>query len=420
MSTCWPARRAVRAPSMSAARSRNTCCSSSRICWRMSRGVDTGARYRTGPARGSKLATAGASRHNGGFGRRRVVPKTKVRPRRRRALLPELLPRLQGERRTRQEELVREMLEVSVKLLRDGTRLGDVKLLHAALRELRYAFSVFAPYRGVRKVSVFGSARTPPHAATYRAAAEFGRRITARDYMVITGAGGGIMEACQRGAGSERSFGVNIRLPFEQSANEYINKDPKLLTFRYFFTRKLMFVKEADAAALFPGGFGTHDEAYECLTLVQTGKTKPMPIVFVDAPRGTYWKTWKKYVEEHLLRRHLISEEDMALFKVTSSVDEAIEEITSFYRVYHSSRSVGRKLVVRLTHRISSALVASLTREFADILEGGPIEQRGAFDEEADEPELATLPRLVLPFDRTHYGRLRQLIDRLNHEGDVG
>jgi len=350
-----------------------------------------------------------------------VLPKKKTRPRqrRRREVLPEVLPRLQGEQLTRQEELVRDMLEVSAKLLRDGTRLGDVKLLHAALRELRYAFAVFAPYRGVRKVSVFGSARTPPHAASYRAAVEFARRITARGYMVITGAGGGIMEACQGGAGSERSFGVNIRLPFEQAANEIISKDPKLLTFRYFFTRKLMFVKEADAAALFPGGFGTHDEAYECLTLVQTGKTKPMPIVFVDAPRGTYWKTWKKYVEEHLLRRRLISEEDMALFKVTSSLDEAIEEITGFYRVYHSSRTVDRRLVLRLNHRVASGLVEALTRDFADILEG-PIEQRGAFEEEADEPELAALPRLVLPFDRTHFGRLRQLIDRLNHEGGVG
>jgi len=346
-----------------------------------------------------------------------VLPRKKPRPRRRREVLPEVLPRLQGEHLSRQEELVREMLEVSAKLLRDGTRLGDVKLLHAALRELRYAFKTFAPYRGVRKVSVFGSARTPSHAASYRAATEFARGITARGYMVITGAGGGIMEACQGGAGSERSFGVNIRLPFEQAPNEIIRKDPKLLTFRYFFTRKLMFIKEADAAALFPGGFGTHDEAYECLTLVQTGKTKPMPIVFVDAQRGTYWKTWKKYVEEHLLRRGLISEEDMSLFKVTSSVQEAIDEITGFYRVYHSSRTVGRKLVVRLTRPVSPELVAALTRDFSAILDGAPIEQRGAFEEEADEPEIASLPRLVLHFNRTHFGRLRQLIDRLNGDG---
>ncbi len=343
-----------------------------------------------------------------------VLPKKRPRPRRGREALPEVLPRLQGGHLTRSEQLVHEMLEVSAKLLRDGTRLGDVKLLHTALRELRYAFKTFAPHRAVRKVSVFGSARTPADAPAYRTATEFARRITARGYMVITGAGGGIMEAAQGGAGRERSFGVNILLPFEQAPNEIIRKDPKLLTFRYFFTRKLMFIKEAHAAALFPGGFGTHDEAFECLTLVQTGKTNPMPIVFVDAPRGTYWKTWKKYVEEHLLRRRLISAEDMALFKVTSSVDEAVDEIVDFYRVYHSSRTVGQKLVIRVTRPLAPAVLASLAAEFADILDGHPIEQRGAFDEESDEPELSALPRLVLTFDRTHFGRLRQLIDRLN------
>jgi uncharacterized protein (TIGR00730 family) len=230
---------------------------------------------------------------------------------------------------------------------------------------------------------------------------------------VITGAGSGVMQACQEGAGRERSFGVNIRLPFEQEPNEFINKDPKLLTFRYFFTRKLMFIKEADAAALFPGGFGTHDEAYECLTLVQTGKTRPMPIVFIDAPRGTYWKTWKRYVEDHLLRQGLISEEDMALFRVTASVDEAVEEITRFYRVYHSARTVGRRLVIRLTRPLAPEAVAKLSRDFADILLAGEIVQRGALEEE-DEPELAALPRLLLAFNRTNFGRLRQLINAIN------
>jgi uncharacterized protein (TIGR00730 family) len=266
-------------------------------------------------------------------------------------------------------------------------------------------------------VSVFGSARTPPEVPAARTAHEFARRITEQGYMIITGAGGGIMRAAQEGAGRGRSFGVNIRLPFEQAPNEFINKDPKLLTFRYFFTRKLMFVKEADAAAFFPGGFGTHDEGYECLTLVQTGKTKPIPLVFLDAPRGTYWKTWKRYVEEHLLRPKLISEEDMSLFRVTTSMDEAIEEITRFYRVYHSARTVGRRLVLRLTKRVPDELLDVLTHDFADILLGGSIVQSKALEEERDEPELAELPRLVLHFDRTHFGRLRQLIDRLNREG---
>ena len=234
--------------------------------------------------------------------------------------------------------------------------------------------------------------------------------------MVLTGAGGGIMRACQEGSGRERSFGVNIRLPFEQEPNEFISKDPKLLTFRYFFTRKLMFIKEADAAALFPGGFGTLDEGYECLTLVQTGKTKPMPIVFVDSPRGTYWKTWKRYVEDHLLRQKLISPDDMSLFKVTSSVEEAVAEISGFYRVYHSSRTVGRNLVMRLNTKLDEKLVASINRDFRDILIGAEAVQTRALAEEEDEPDLAALPRLVLPYDRTHFGRLRQLIDRVNQE----
>jgi uncharacterized protein (TIGR00730 family) len=346
-----------------------------------------------------------------------VLPGRPPSPRRRKSLLTEHLPALEDDAAlTLEQRYVREAMETLVKLLRDGTRLGDVKLLNAALRELRYAFKVFAPYRGVRKVSVFGSARTKPTEAAYKVAVDFSRLITAQDYMVITGAGSGIMAAAQEGAGAERSFGVNIRLPFEQEANEFILKDPKLTTFRYFFTRKLMFIKEADAAALFPGGFGTLDEGYECLTLVQTGKTKPMPIVFVDSPRGTYWKTWKRYVEDHLLRQKLISPDDMSLFKVTSSVEEAVAEITGFYRVYHSSRTVGRNLVIRLNTKLDERLVASINEDFRDILVGAEAVQTKALAEEEDEPALAALPRLVLPYDRTHFGRLRQLIDRVNQE----
>ena len=347
-----------------------------------------------------------------------MLPGRPPSPRRRKSLLAEHMPALDDDAAlSREQRYVREAMETLVKLLRDGARLGDVKLLNAALRELRYAFKVFAPYRGVRKVSVFGSARTHATEAAYKTAAEFSRRIIAESYMVITGAGSGIMAAAQEGAGAERSFGVYIRLPFEQEPNEFIIKDPKLTTFRYFFTRKLMFIKEADAAALFPGGFGTLDEGYECLTLVQTGKTKPMPIVFVDSPRGTYWKTWKRYVEDHLLRQKLISPDDMSLFKVTSSVEEAVAEITGFYRVYHSSRTVGRNLVMRLNHKLDEKLVASLNHDFHDILVGAEAVQTNALAEEEDEPDITALPRLVLPFNRTHFGRLRQLIDRINREG---
>jgi uncharacterized protein (TIGR00730 family) len=344
--------------------------------------------------------------------------RARSRPRRRRDVLAELLPRIQGEDLTRDEAFVREMVETSLRLLRDGTGTGDLKILNAALRELRYAFKVFAPYRQVRKVSCFGSARTPSTAPAYRTAREFAHAIADRGYMVITGGGDGIMRACQEGAGRERSFGANIRLPFEQSANEFISNDPKLVTFRYFFTRKLIFVKEADAVVLFPGGFGTHDEGYEVLTLVQTGKGRPLPIVFLDSPRGTFWKTWLRYVHDHLLRAKLISQDDLALFKVTTSVEEAVEEISGFYRVYHSSRLVGPDFVIRLSRPIAPELVQSLTREFKDILVSGEIIQSPALPEEREqEPELDVLPRLVFRLVQGRAGRLRQLIDRVNREG---
>jgi uncharacterized protein (TIGR00730 family) len=342
------------------------------------------------------------------------------RPRgRRRDVLGELLPRVQGDASlTREEAFVREMVETSLRLLRDGTGTGDLKLLNAALRELRYAFKVFAPYRSVRKVSCFGSARTQATAPAYKTAREFSRAIADRGYMVITGGGDGIMRACQEGAGRERSFGANIRLPFEQEANEFILNDPKLVTFRYFFTRKLMFVKEADAVVLFPGGFGTHDEGYEVLTLVQTGKSRPLPIVFLESPRGTFWKTWRRYIEDHLLRTGLISEADLSLFKVTTSVDEAVDEITAFYRVYHSSRNVGLDFVMRLARPVPSSLVKDLSREFRDLLAAGDVVQSGALpDEREQEPELNDLPRLVFRLVQGRAGRLRQLIDRVNREG---
>jgi len=351
---------------------------------------------------------------------RTLAPRKLPRERRRRSLTAEVLPRLTapGTHLTREEELVLEMVESSLRLLRDGTPLGDVKLLNSALRELRYAFKVFAPFRHVHKVSVFGSARTAPTAPAYKAATAFSQRMADADYMLITGAGNGIMRACNEGAGRERSFGVNIRLPFEQAPNEFIRDDAKLVTLRYFFTRKLIFIKEAHGVALFPGGFGTHDEAYEALTLVQTGKTRPMPIVFLDAPRGTYWKTWKRYVEEHLLRHHLISEEDLGLFLVTSDVDQAVAEITGFYRVNHSSRYVGPRFVIRLRHQLPAALVAGLAHDFKDLVLTGTIEQGLALPEEREqEPELNGLFRLVLELDRAKAGRLRQLIDRVNRDG---
>ncbi len=313
-------------------------------------------------------------------------------------------------------QFLREMIMTVLKLAKDNPSLADLKLLNAAFKEMRTAFKVFAPYRNTRKVSTFGSARTGEKEPSYRQARKFSRQMAEAGFMVLTGAGDGIMRACQEGAGREKSFGINIRLPFEQRANEFIDNDHKLVNFKYFFTRKLFFLKEADAVALFPGGFGTSDEGFEALTLVQTGKTKPIPVVFIDAPHGTYWKSWKRYVEDHLLRRRLISPEDMKLFIMTNSVREAVEEITGFYRVYHSSRYVGDQLVIRLNRRPDEALIRYLNQEFADIIAKGAIELMSALPEE-DEPEIAQLPRLVFSFNRFNFGRLRELIDRLNDKG---
>ena len=313
------------------------------------------------------------------------------------------------------EEFVRQIKETADKLLRDRASRGDVKLLATALRELRYCFKVFGGYRGRRKVTVFGSARTRPDHPAYLACVEFSRRIAEEGYMVITGAAAGIMEAGHEGAGRDNSFGVNIMLPFEQSANPVITGDPKLMTLRYFFTRKLVFIKESDAVVLFPGGFGTHDEAYEALTLVQTGKTHIFPIILVDEPNGTYWKRWQAFVIEELLNRGYISKQDLALYKITDSIDEAIAEVKRFHRVYHSMRYVRGDLVLRLKRPLKSNAIDRLRHEFDDIGAGNLV-ATGMLPQEANEPALADLPRLKFHFDRHQHGRLRQLIDAINDE----
>ena len=311
-------------------------------------------------------------------------------------------------------QYVRELMVSAIRLLEDGTPIADIRLLNAAVRELRYAFRVLAPDRGVRKVTTFGSARTAETDPTYKQAEEFARRVADAGFFVTTGAGGGIMRACQSGAGRARSFGLNIRLPFEQKANDVIAGDAKLVTFRYFFTRKLLFLKEASAVALFPGGFGTLDEAFECLTLVQTGKTGPMPIVCIDAPGGRYWTAWNDYVRNHLLHNGLISEEDLALYRVTDDAAQAVEEIRDFYRVYHSSRYVGDKLVMRLTRSPGQPALERIAHDFADIAAGGRFQLVPRALPEEDADETAALPRLVFQFNRVNCGRLRQLIDVVN------
>lgn len=314
-------------------------------------------------------------------------------------------------------ELIREIIVSAVKLAKDKADRGDLKIVNAALKELRYAFKTFAPYRSIRKVSIFGSARIQKDDPDYRQTVKFARLIAEQNWMIITGGGSGIMEAGHEGAGRDKSFGVNIRLPWEQAANPVIERDPKLVLFKYFFARKLIFLKEANAVVLCPGGFGTHDEGYETLTLIQTGKGQPMPLVFLDRPRGTYWKSWKRYVEDHLLRRGLISPEDMSLFKVTDSAEEACTELITFYRNFHSIRFVKDLLVIRLHRKPGRELVAKLNDEFRDIITKFELTVSGPLEEEKDEPQLAQLHRLSFYFNKSSWGRLRQMIDVVNQDG---
>jgi uncharacterized protein (TIGR00730 family) len=316
-------------------------------------------------------------------------------------------------------EFLQEMIQTILRLAQDHADRGDIKILNVALRELVQAFRMFAPYRGIRKVTMFGSARTTEDQPEYQQALNFAHEISRQGWMVITGAGDGIMKAGQGGAGRERSFGVNIRLPFEQPANEFIQNDSKLLTFKYFFTRKLIFVKEADAITLFPGGFGTLDETFELLTLIQTGKSNPLPVVCVDRPGGDYWRTWDGYVREVLVARGLISPADVSLYRVTDSVETAIAEITGFYRNYHSSRYVGDRLVIRLQHAPTGSELVRLNGEFRDILVDGALTVSPVLPEETNDHAIAHLPRLTLHFNRRDIGRLRQLIDALNQLSSV-
>jgi uncharacterized protein (TIGR00730 family) len=309
--------------------------------------------------------------------------------------------------------MVAQIKETADKLIRDHASRGDVKLLATALRELRYAFKIFAPYRTRRKVTVFGSARLPQDHPACVQAREFGRRVAEAGWMVITGAAHGIMEAGHVGAGRENSIGVNILLPFEQEANAVIRGDSKLMHLKYFFTRKLLFLKESDAIALFEGGFGTQDEGFEVLTLLQTGKSQMFPIVLVEQPGGDYWVRWMEFVHD-LLRRGLISPNDLHLFKLTDNLDEAVAEVLDFYRVYHSMRYVRRDLVLRLQKPLSDELLERVRDEFKDILKAGTFEQSGPLPEEADEPDLAGLTRLRFCFDRHQLGRLRLLINLIN------
>jgi uncharacterized protein (TIGR00730 family) len=279
---------------------------------------------------------------------------------------------------------------------------------------MRQAFRLFAPYREVPKVTIFGSARTSPDDPLYAQTRALAAALADAGWMVVTGAGPGIMAAGAEGAGADHAIGVNIRLPFEQGANAFLASDSKLVEMKYFFTRKLMLMKESSGFALLPGGFGTLDEGFELLTLLQTGKAAPAPIVMLEVPGGTYWHAWEHFLRQEVEARDLISPQDVALFRITDDVADATAEILGFYRRFHSIRFVGDVLVIRMNLPVDDATVAALDEEFADICVEGAIERTGALPAEVSTSDHTDLPRLKLRFDRASYGRLRRLIDRLN------
>ena len=307
-----------------------------------------------------------------------------------------------------------QILVSAVGLAGDDVERLDLKITNAALKELRGAFRVFAPYRTVPKATMFGSARTLPDDPAYAQAHDVAARLAAAGWMVVTGAGPGIMAAGLEGAGREQSFGINIRLPFEQGANEFIAGDPKLVEMKYFFTRKLMLLKESDGFVVLPGGYGTLDEALELLTLMQTGKADPSPIVLLDVPGGTYWRSFERFMTEEVLARGLVSPEDRVLYRITDDADDATDEILGFYRNYHSRRLVGHQLVIRLLATPTPDELEVLGAEFADICVDGTIEATDPLPPEVADEDHLELPRIVLRFDRISLGRLRSLIDRLN------
>jgi len=311
-------------------------------------------------------------------------------------------------------DLVGEIIANALKLLRDNTNRGDIKLINKSYKELRYALKIFAPYRDTRKVSIFGSARTPELHEDYKSAGEFGKQMAAHGWMVITGAGGGIMAAGHGGAGADPSFGLAIRLPFEQMTNVHIANDPKLINFKYFFTRKLMFLRSSHAIACFPGGFGTMDEGFEVLTLVQTGKSIPCPILFVDKPGGDFWASWQNYVKSHLLARKLIGPDDLHLYKITDNIEEAVHEVRHFYSNYHSVRYSRDDIIIRLHRKPTPQQMDEIEQKFGGIKMKGTFRLSEALPVERDEPGLRDLHRLIFTFNRRDHGKLRMLIDYLN------
>lgn len=324
-------------------------------------------------------------------------------------------------------DLIQKVLATVIRLADEDLDRLDWKIIRSSLRDMERALQVFAPYRHTRKISIFGSARTKSDTPEYQMACDFAHQATQQGFMIMTGAGPGIMEAGNKGAGPGNSFGLNIELAFEPDANPFIDGDPRLIHFKYFFTRKLFLLKETDAIAVFPGGFGTLDEAFECLTLCQTGKSPPIPMVLVDRPGGTYWQVWHEYIQRELKGNGLISDEDDQIYTITDNVEQALSNLGRFYRVYHSCRYLNEYLVLRLNQELSDVQIETLNGEFGDILSSGVIEKTTASERELQDEQpdnrpnfihTAHLPRIRLHFNQRDYGRLYQLILRLNQMGE--
>ncbi|MFS0868010.1 TIGR00730 family Rossman fold protein [Microbacterium sp. 179-B 1A2 NHS] len=312
------------------------------------------------------------------------------------------------------EDLIARILVTGVALGRDDTDRLDLKITSAALSEMRAAFRLFAPHRAAPKVTIFGSARTRPDDALYRAAADVARALAERGWMVVTGAGPGIMQAAAEGAGPDNSLGVSIRLPFEEKPNAVIAEADRVVAMKYFFTRKLMLVKESRGFVCVPGGFGTLDELFELLTLQQTGKAEPTPIVLLDAPGGTFWQGLQRFADEQLIPSGVISADDFDRVLMTDSVEAAASEITGFWRNYDSLRWFGSRLVLRLCAPPTDAEVAGLADRFADLVPTGRIERTDPLPAEVRDDDRIELPRLVMTFDRHRVGDLHQLIRAVN------
>lgn len=311
-------------------------------------------------------------------------------------------------------DLVEEMLTTVIKLGFENNDRGDLKLINTALKELRYTSKIFTPYRNERKVVIFGSARTLQDSDEYKMTVKLSELIVKIGFKVITGGGPGIMEAGNKGAGREDSFSLNIKLPFEQKHNPYISGDKKAINFKYFFNRKLFFLKESDATVIFPGGFGTLDECFENITLIQTGKSKPRPIILIDPVHSQYWCHWIRFIKKELSKSGYISPADMSLVQHVNSVEKAVELITEFYKIYHSIRYVGDKTVIRINSKLSNKNIKKLTDKYSCILRSGEIEPTSALPVEQESKEYPDLPRLVMDFNKRDFGKFHEMLWFLN------